>query len=125
MRYIYLGLAMLFLGIGAIGVVLPILPTTPCLLLASFFFAKGFQKCSDFFHVHGLHLLFCLQDTSPNQKNQDINGEMRKNYPDIKCPVHISCIFLMLHTSLRHFLFWYKKGQPPFQGNLSLFQALS
>lgn len=46
MKTLYIILAFICTGIGAVGVVLPILPTTPFLLLASFFFAKG----SDRFH---------------------------------------------------------------------------
>lgn len=44
LNLLYLILAFLFFGIGAVGVILPILPTTPFLLLASFFFAKGSEK---------------------------------------------------------------------------------
>lgn len=49
LRIIYLLLAFVFLGIGAIGVVVPILPTTPFLLLASFFFARGSKRFNDWF----------------------------------------------------------------------------
>lgn len=46
---IYLTLAVLFLVIGTIGVVLPILPTTPFIMLASFFFLKGSKRVGSWF----------------------------------------------------------------------------
>ena len=46
LRIIWLLAGFLAMGIGAVGVALPVLPTTPFLLLASFCLAKG----SDRFH---------------------------------------------------------------------------
>lgn len=48
-KKLYIILAFLFLGIGFIGVAIPVLPTTPFLLLASFFFAKGSDKFNKWF----------------------------------------------------------------------------
>lgn len=48
-RTIYLVLAFLFLAIAGIGVIIPILPTTPFLLLASFFFTRGWERFNKWF----------------------------------------------------------------------------
>lgn len=48
-KAIYITLAFLFLIIGTIGAVLPILPTTPFLLVASFFFARGSERFNKWF----------------------------------------------------------------------------
>lgn len=49
LKFIYIILAFFFLGLGIIGIVVPMLPTTPFLLLASFFFAKGSTRFHNWF----------------------------------------------------------------------------
>ena len=49
MRIIYCILGFITLGLGIIGIVLPIIPTVPFLLLTSFFFSKGSKRFNDWF----------------------------------------------------------------------------
>ena len=59
MRYIYLMIGMISFGLGFIGIVLPILPTTPFLLVTSFCFARGSERFHTWFtnsNIYKKHL---------------------------------------------------------------------
>lgn len=51
-RHLYRAAGVFFVGLGAVGAVLPILPTVPFLLLAAFFFAKGHPEWAERLYNH-------------------------------------------------------------------------
>ncbi|WP_291737389.1 YbaN family protein [Leisingera sp. F5] len=54
MRFIYAGLGLFCVGLAAIGVVLPLLPTVPFLLLAAFFFANSSERLHSWIVDHNI-----------------------------------------------------------------------
>ncbi len=49
---LWFGLGMMFLGCGAAGIVLPLVPTTPFLLLAAYAFARSSPSMHDWLLTH-------------------------------------------------------------------------
>ena len=51
-KYIYLSLGFIFLGLGCIGLVLPLMPTTPFILLTAWFFSRSSKKFENWLMNH-------------------------------------------------------------------------
>ena len=72
---IYICIGLVAFALGAIGVILPILPTTPFLLLASFFFAEGSQRFYTWFintKVYKKHLESFVKERAMTLKQKVI-----------------------------------------------------
>ncbi|WP_280139960.1 DUF454 family protein [Mesobacillus persicus] len=66
-------LGFLFMGLGMLGVILPLLPTTPLLLLALFFFVKGSARFEAWFketNIYKKHLEGFVRDKSMTLKQK-------------------------------------------------------
>lgn len=113
---VWLFCGFLAMGIGAVGVVLPVLPTTPFLLLASFCLAKGSERFHRWFtgtKLYKKHLESFVENRSMTLKTKfsllipascifasGISGNaecVRKGIYPFSDPVQI-CVFLYKDT---------------------------
>ncbi|MCI6692373.1 MULTISPECIES: YbaN family protein [unclassified Clostridium] len=72
-KYFYITLGLISVVLGAIGVILPILPTTPFLLLASFCFARGSDRFNNWFistNLYKKHLESFVRERSMTLKDK-------------------------------------------------------
>ncbi len=54
-KFIYIIIGLIAVILGTIGIIIPILPTTPFYLLASFCFVRGSEKFDKWFKATGLY----------------------------------------------------------------------
>ncbi|MCL2757000.1 MAG: YbaN family protein [Coriobacteriia bacterium] len=54
-KILYIILGFIFLGLGAVGAFIPVLPTVPFLLLTAFFFSKGSKRFEKWFMTTKLY----------------------------------------------------------------------
>ncbi|MGL4345364.1 MAG: YbaN family protein [Cellulosilyticaceae bacterium] len=70
-KSIYIVLGFLAFSLGVIGIILPVLPTTPFLLVASFCFVRGSESINKWFvntTIYKKHLEAFLRDKCMIQK---------------------------------------------------------
>ncbi len=76
-RYLYAGLGLLFLGLGGIGVIIPIIPTTPFLLLTSFFFLRSSERLNTWFEGTRMYKRFIARIETVSVEEARARGKAR------------------------------------------------
>lgn len=74
-KYIYVAIGLISFAIGAVGIIVPILPTTPFLLLSSYCFVRGSKKFDDWFkstNIYKNHLESFVNEKAMTKKQKRI-----------------------------------------------------
>lgn len=75
-KYLYIILGTISFVIGGIGALIPVLPTTPFLLLAGFFFTRSSEKFTRWLHGTGIYQFYAADyqatGTIPRSKKKKI-----------------------------------------------------
>lgn len=93
LRWLWLLLAYLSLGLGALGVLLPGLPTTPFVLLAAFAAARGSQRLHRWLHAHRVF--------GPVIRDWEREGAVSRRAKRLAVATMALCAVLMLLTAPR------------------------
>lgn len=110
MNYLYIFLGLVFTGLGALGAMLPVLPTTPFLLLAAACFTRGSPRLERWFRGTKLYqdnLAEFMEDRSLTRRNKVL-------FTSIATVMMVISFFLVdmiwvkvLLIGLNQFMYWY------------------
>lgn len=113
-KYIYITLGLIAFILGVIGIALPILPTTPFLLLASFFFARGSERFNIWFinsKVYKKHLESFVKNKTMTLKEKICIlafADIMLAFPFFKVDNLYMRIFIILLVSFKFYYFIFK-----------------
>lgn len=116
MKAIYILLGFVFLSLGVLGIVLPLLPATPFLLLTLFFFAKGSDRLHQWFlqsQLYQKHLKTFKEERALSQKSKCwillfATTMLAIGFYFTPSVIGRSVIVLVLLTKYWFFFFWIK-----------------
>ena len=110
--YIFFGF--FFMGIGVIGIVLPLIPTTPLLLLASYCFVRGSPKFEAWFKgtsIYKKHLESFVKNRSMTRKQKIVIlllADLMIAIPFFMLENLLVKILLILIVAYKYYYFIYK-----------------
>ncbi|MFZ3589675.1 YbaN family protein [Bacillus sp. DJP31] len=113
-KFIYITLGFIFMGLGILGVILPLLPTTPFLLLASVCFVRGSKKFEVWFKgtkLYKKHLEEFVRDRAMTLRQKMtilLSADMMIAIPFIMLDNIMVRIMLLLIVGYKYYYFFTK-----------------
>ena len=113
-KYIYIIMGVIAFILGAIGIVLPVLPTTPFLLLASYCFARGSERFNIWFinsKIYKKHLESFVKDKAMTLKEKIsllAFADIMLAFPFFKINNLYMRMFIILLVAFKFYYFTFK-----------------
>lgn len=113
-KVVFIIIGILAILVGSIGVVLPVIPTTPFLLVASFCFAKGSDKFDKWFKSSKLYKKYLenfIKNKSMTLKEKIcilLISDIMISFPIIILDSRYIKIFLIMVNTLKYYYFIFK-----------------